>query len=555
MLLGLRTWWIGAVVSPFLQFHWTFRSVFIGYGLGVFTSVIAIAWGVRRTRQISVRQLLSGHVTEPGYLAPHNDKTKSITGLIRLLMVPIMLLTAIALAVIAAVIELGSEGQAGAFLGAGALVLFALLIMIARFLKRTFTGNTALTRAPVLPRFATRNASRHAGRSTITIGLVATACFLITSISAFRLDPDESGKGGFELVARSSVPIYEDLNDHEKRVELFGKEKAEELVATTIFSLRFQAGDDASCNNLYKAQQPRVIGVTPTMIEHFSYSGNETDDQKTRFSWAASAARGEQQRNPWELLRSDGTSHAGNRDDPVPVVLDKNTAMYSLQLWGGVGQTYSVDYGDGQTVHFEVVGLLANSILQGSLLISEDDFERHYPDVSGYRYFLVDTGTADVKQVTQLLENRFSDEGFDTRSTDELLASLLKVQNTYLSAFESLGALGLLLGTFGLATVQLRNVLERRAELALMRSTGVSQRRLATMVMLEHAVLLLGGLAIGIVASLVTVLPHIFSGGAAVPGIRLVVNLLVILAVGLIAGLAAVAATLRAPLVPALRGN
>ena len=60
MLLGLRTWWVGAVVSPFLQFHWTFRSLGLGYGLGVVTSAITIAWSVGRTDQISVRQLIAG---------------------------------------------------------------------------------------------------------------------------------------------------------------------------------------------------------------------------------------------------------------------------------------------------------------------------------------------------------------------------------------------------------------------------------------------------------------------------------------------------------------
>jgi len=229
--------------------------------------------------------------------------------------------------------------------------------------------------------------------------------------------------------------------------------------------------------------------------------------------------------------------------------------MYSLQLWGGVGQSYTIEYEDQRTLHFKVVGLLANSILQGSLLISEADFERHYPEVSGYRYFLIDTGNREAAKVAQLLENRFSDEGFDTRSTDELLESLLQVQNTYLSAFQSLGALGLLLGTFGLATVQLRNVLERRGELALMRSTGFRQRRLALMVLLEHAILLMGGLATGIIASLVTVLPHMFSGGAAIPGSRLLFDLLIIVVVGLMAGFAAVVATLKAPMISALRGD
>ena len=58
----------------------------------------------------------------------------------------------------------------------------------------------------------------------------------------------------------------------------------------------------------------------------------------------------------------------------------------------------------------------------------------------------------------------------------EQLAQFLAVQNTYLSTFQSLGALGLLLGTIGLAVVQLRSVLERRGELALMRAGGFRSR-------------------------------------------------------------------------------
>jgi len=48
------------------------------------------------------------------------------------------------------------------------------------------------------------------------------------------------------------------------------------------------------------------------------------------------------------------------------------------------------------------------------------------------------------------------------------------VQNTYLNTFQVLGALGLLLGSAGLGVVVLRNVLERRAELAAMLATADS---------------------------------------------------------------------------------
>ena len=82
------------------------------------------------------------------------------------------------------------------------------------------------------------------------------------------------------------------------------------------------------------------------------------------------------------------------------------------------------------------------------------------------------------------------------------------MQNTYLSTFQSLGALGLLLGTVGLAVVQLRSVLERRGELALMRAGGFRRGRLVRMVVWENAVLLLGGLAVGCVAAAVALIPQ-----------------------------------------------
>jgi ABC-type antimicrobial peptide transport system permease subunit len=115
--------------------------------------------------------------------------------------------------------------------------------------------------------------------------------------------------------------------------------------------------------------------------------------------------------------------------------------------------------------------------------------------------------------------------------------------------------LGLLLGTFGLAVVQLRNVLERRGELALLQAAGFSRRLLARMVMLENASLLVGGLAVGSVAALVAIVPHLADGGAAIPWLSLAGTLGLVLTVGLLAGLIAVRAVLASPLLEALRGE
>jgi len=121
-----------------------------------------------------------------------------------------------------------------------------------------------------------------------------------------------------------------------------------------------------------------------------------------------------------------------------------------------------------------------------------------------------------AEEVAAVLEERLSDQGFDAVPAQRRLADLLAVQNTYLSTFQSLGALGLLLGTFGLAAVQARNVLERRRELGLLRAVGFRAARLAGLVMLENVALLVGGLLTGTLAALVALLPQLFAGGAAV---------------------------------------
>jgi ABC-type antimicrobial peptide transport system permease subunit len=214
-----------------------------------------------------------------------------------------------------------------------------------------------------------------------------------------------------------------------------------------------------------------------------------------------------------------------------------------------------VTYSGGTTVNFRVAGLLSNSVLQGNLLIGEADFKRLFPQISGYRFFLVRSPPGKASEVASVLEDRLGDEGFDAVDARSRLADLLGVQNTYISTFQSLGALGLVLGTFGVAAVQLRSVFERRKELAVMRAAGFRRRRLGQMVLLENVVLLVGGLALGTLAALVAVLPQMLLGAAHVPLADLTIMLGIVLVAGVATGFIAVRATLRAALVGALRGE
>lgn len=546
MLQGLQTWWIGAISTPFLQLFVGPWSLALGYSSGVAMCVLTILWSVRRTKGISVRRLLAGEAAESddAVYAPADRWGLPVA----------VFLFAAAAGLAFAATRLGGEAQAGAFVGSGTLVLVALLIVIRRYFK---TGGRigAPTGRWNLRWLAARNVARHPGRSTLAVGLMAVASFLIVAMSSFRLAPTASGTGGFDLVAESSEPVFGDWSTPQGRETLLA-DRAAVLAGGVVLPLRLQAGEDASCNNLYQASQPQVIGVTEPFIRHFD------DPSVQAFAWAGSAAESAaDQANPWRLLSAVGwvsrpVPSAGQPFQAVvPVVLDKNTAMYSLHLYGRIGEEFDLTYPQVGTIRFRIAGLLSNSILQGSLLIGEAEFVRRFPTVSGYRYFLVRSPPGKAQQVAEALEDRLSDQGLDAVSARQRLEDLLAVQNTYLSTFQSLGALGLLLGTFGLATVQVRNVMERRGELALLRAAGFRRRRLAGLVMLENVALLVGGLLTGLVSALLTTLPHMFVGGASIPFRDLTLLLAVVLVVGCLSSLASVRTTLRAPILAALRAE
>ncbi len=539
IVVGLRTWWVGAITTPFLQFHYTATSLALGYGLGLVICVLTIWWSVGRLRRVSARRLLAGQASDAGsFVYVRQTKLNWL--------VLALILCAVGLS--AGATRLVGMPQAGAFFGAGALLLSGLLLVVWSRLRSAYArSDFSLASPAALLKLALRNVARSPSRSALTIGLMATASFLIVALSSFRLAPTAAGSGGFDLMAESAEPVFADLNSEQGRDEAL-LDDAHLVDGATIFSLRRRSGDDASCNNLYKSSQPRVIGVTDQFIASFDDPGTQ------QFAWASSTATTEAEAlNPWRMLASDSPRGV---DERIPAILDMNTAMYSLGLAPGEDE-YEAAY-DGVTLRFRIVALLENSLLQGSLLIGETDFEQLFPEISGYRYFLIRSPDGDAEQLTRILEDRLGDQGMDVVPTQRVLQQLLAVQNTYLSTFQSLGALGLLLGTLGLAAIQLRNIMERHAELALLRATGYARRRLARMVLLENVILLIGGLGVGSIAALLVVFPHKLLGEAAVSWqsvVDLLLTLVAVFLIGLVTSLVTVRAALRAPVLEALRGR
>ncbi len=533
MLAGLQTWWLGAITTPFLDLYIQPATLAIGYFSGLLISLLTIVWALRQLSKVSVQRLLAGQSLESQSLLPKRVRWPRWFALLSMVAALLCGLAAT---------KLRDELQALTFLGSGTLVLTAIL---AEIWNRLRSDRAALFTERNIPlaRLALRNSGRFPLRSTLTISLTATACFLIASLSAFQLAPSsqgpklDSGDGGFALIARSDQPIYQNLNSEAARQELGFDESAEQRLSqaqTKISPLRVQSGDDASCLNLYQSTQPTILGVPTTLID------------RGGFAWAAKPAT----EDPWQLISGLPVAN----ENAIPVLLDQNTALYSLHLYGGVGEIFEIDSPHGGKLKLKVVGLLKNSIFQGDILMSETNFLRLFPDVSGYRMFLVDSSAQETEKVATALETNLGDYGLDTQTTSARLAQFFAVQNAYLATFRSLGGLGLLLGTFGLATVQLRNIVERRGELALFQAIGFRHTQLVQLVMLENIWLLVAGLTTGIIAALVVLLPHLLAGGAGIPWWSLAAMLLAVLIVGLLAGYTAVRMVLKSSPLPILRG-
>ena len=179
------------------------------------------------------------------------------------------------------------------------------------------------------------------------------------------------------------------------------------------------------------------------------------------------------------------------------------------------------------------MGTVAHSLLQGGLLIAERQFTARFPSQGGHRQWLIDALPARVAAVAKELERALTDYGAVAIPAPTRLASYLAVERTYLDIFLTLGGCALLLGSVGVGVVVARNVAERRGELAAARAIGFTRVALMRLLIIEHGLLLVAGLAVGAGAGALAVWPALTAPGTPVPWLDLIAALHFILFSGL----------------------
>ena len=538
MMYGLRTWWVGAVGTTMLSLHVSALSLLLGGLGGIVSALLCVGWTLRTLKASSTRSLLTGSLDAAKQRGPAGFRRR--LGFLSPGLLGIVLASAGAILIFSA--SFNRIGQTAGFFGAGSLLLAALLCFEYGWLTRNSRNTISGQGWWPVSRLGFRNATYRPGRSILCIALIASAAFIIVAVDVFKRDnrdatlDKKSGNGGFPLLAEALLPLYHDPNTPEGREALnLVPQNGFDPEGFNFTRFRVRPGDDASCLNLYEPRNPRILGAGDDFI------------QSRRFSFQESASQTKEEReNPWLLL---------NRELPdgvIPVIADANSMTYVLHR--KLGDEITVKRSNGEPVRLRLVAALADSIFQSELLISEANFLWLFPEQGGYSFFLLDVAPGAASAAAGVLEEQLSEFGFDAVPASERLASFHRVENTYLSTFQTLGGLGLVLGTLGLATVLLRNVLERRRELALLRAIGYNSTHFALMVITENAFLVCCGLITGALCALLAIGPAFVSRGGHFPALSFWL-LLSVFVVGLFASLAATVAALRTPLLPALRAE
>ena len=402
-------------------------------------------------------------------------------------------------------------------LSAGFLFMVGCIALLVIILIPRTDGIITLKNNTGISQLAIKNARRNIVRSIAVIALLAIGTFTIIITGANRLtfsgteSQRESGTGGYSFWVENTVPLLHNLNTGEGKQQ-YGLEDEPVLDNVNFVQFHNLPGDDASCLNLNQVQSPQILGIPSNKF-----------DSLNAFSFSSLYSN---YSSPWLELNKDYGSGV------IPAFADQTVIQWGLLK--SVGDTLLYTNESGQKIKLLLIGGLSSSVFQGNILISDSAFIANFPSSSGSEIMLVDIQGDNSKEVENLLTNQLVDYGVDISSASERLAGFYSVTNTYLTIFMILGGLGVILGTIGLGIVLMRNMIERKHEIALLGALGFKKSQIFSLILTENIFLLISGIVIGVLSAFIGILPSLLSPAFHIPGSFLFILVLCVFISGLL---------------------
>jgi hypothetical protein len=203
MMLGLRTWWLGAVGTTMLRLELRPTTILAGSVAAMVISILCLVLTLRAVTRKSPRSLLTGTalLTISGSNERHGWRAQVSK--------VIYIVAAIGVVASIAGAATGRVGQTAAFFLTGVLLLVTSVRLCYDWMRSDKQATIDGSGIWSVMRLGFRNATARPGRSALCIALIASATFIISAVDAFRRDgatiqaDRKSGTGGYGLVGES----------------------------------------------------------------------------------------------------------------------------------------------------------------------------------------------------------------------------------------------------------------------------------------------------------------------------------------------------------------
>jgi len=491
LLLGLNTLWQDAVRTSMLHMRLLPGTLFAGFAAGMLTALVTLLFIMIRNLRNPLSELVKGVGFRSRKKTRRSQNISAAVAALSFASAGILIISSFS----------GSENDSSTnFLSAGGLILlagissvYALLLHVVKKTRNQVPGFFTL---------AVRNAGMKRHRTITAIALLAIGTFSVIITGANRKsfygteNSPQSGTGGFLFWAESTVPVLNDLNTPEGK-EYYGLSDETILQNTLFIQMLSIDGNDASCLNLNQVSQPKILGIAPQFF-----------DQKQAFQFVT-LDKSISDKHPWLALEKPLAPGI------IPAFADQSVITWGLRK--KVGDTLLYTDENGKILKVKIIGGLDNSVFQGNVLISAELLRHYFPSTGGSKVMLIDDEFAKRTAISERMEYLFQDYGMVVTPASEKLAQFNSVENTYLSVFMLLGGLGVLLGTFGLGIIVLRNIRDRQAEISLLLAIGLRRKFVLHLLESEYLVTLLSGIFIGTLAAGIGILPTIILRPASLP--------------------------------------
>jgi putative ABC transport system permease protein len=517
IISGLNSVWIGAVQTDTLTVFSDPVSIMVGFSISFFLTLVFLYIKVRKYSE-KIKSIKTGVRSVASF------KTNFV-------LFTIFLFISFSLLIL---LFISGDNSTPVSFAAGVSAFITLMLLWRQYAIGGFSFRKK--KLSSVRNLSGKFFSFYPSRALAPVLFISAGLFAVIITGMNRLEINErnlgasGGTGGYLLWAETVIPVKEDLNSLTGRKN-FGLDESP-ASGLTFMQARRTSGDDARCLNLNHVTSPPLLGIDPAPLI-----------KNRLFSFASLLPQADKS-NPWKILTKPP------EDNVIYGIADQTVLDWGLKI--KTGDTLMIKTESGQVLHIVIAGGLKSSVFQGYLIISEENFKKFFPSISGNSVFLIEGKKELSDGYIDIINNRFENYGISVLQTSERLASFFKVTNTYLSVFNVLGALGMMLGVIGLGFVLIRNYNFRKQEFALLMATGFTDKRIKRMILTEQVLILMAGLLTGIISPVIATLPSIRSGSD-MPWLSLTIISVFITLIGLLTLFNSVKSINQSSLITSLR--